>query len=351
MAHDHSHHNHSHGHDHSHGHAGHSHAPDSFGWAFAIGAALNTAFVIAELIFGYAANSLALISDAVHNLSDVIALLLAWGAAWLSQKQPTQRHTYGYRRASILAALFNAGLLLVAVGGIVVEAVNRLYSPAPVAGWTVVVVAALGVAINGGTALLFLRGRHGDLNIRGVYLHMVADAGVSLGVVVAAGVIMLTGWLWLDPAISLVIAAVVFWSGWGLARDSVNLALDGVPRSIELTEVRDYLGGLEGVSEVHDLHVWAMSTNETALTAHLVRPGGTDDAFLHGVCEELSNRFNIHHATLQIEAVAESASWRRPSGCRKCRMGGIAVGTLIAERPPHRTVRAQLRHTAPTSGV
>ena len=184
--------------------------------AFAIGAALNTAFVIAELIFGYAANSLALISDAVHNLSDVIALLLAWGAAWLSQKQPTQRHTYGYRRASILAALFNAGLLLVAVGGIAVEAVNRLYSPAPVAGWTVVVVAAFGVAINGFTALLFMRGRHGDLNIRGAYLHMAADAGVSLGVVVAALIIMLTGWLWLDPAISLVIAAVVFWSGWGL---------------------------------------------------------------------------------------------------------------------------------------
>ena len=305
MAHDHAHHDHSHAHDHSHGHAGHSHAPDSFGWAFAIGATLNTAFVIAELIFGYAANSLALISDAIHNLSDVIALLLAWGAAWLSQKQPTQRHTYGYRRASILAALFNAGLLLVAVGGIVVEAVNRLAEPAPVAGLTVILVAALGVVINGGTALLFMRGRHGDLNIRGAYLHMAADAGVSLGVVVAAVVIMLTGWLWLDPAISLVIAAVVFWSGWGLARDRVNLALDGVPRGIELSEVRDYLAGLEGVIEVHDLHIWAMSTNETALTAHLVRPGGSDDAFLHGVCEELSQRFNIHHATLQIEAATE----------------------------------------------
>jgi cobalt-zinc-cadmium efflux system protein len=305
MAHDHAHHYHSHAHDHSHGHAGHRHAPDDFGAAFAIGASLNTAFVIAELIFGYAANSLALISDAVHNLSDVIALLLAWGAAWLAQKQPTQRHTYGYRRASILAALFNASLLLVAVGGIVVEAVNRLYSPAPVAGWTVVMVAALGVAINGFTALLFMRGRHGDLNIRGAYLHMAADAGVSLGVVVAALVIMSTGWLWLDPAISLVIAAVVFWSGWGLARDSVNLALDGVPRGIELAQVKDYLAGLEGVSEVHDLHVWAMSTHETALTAHLVRPGGSDDAFLHGVCEELSLRFNIHHSTLQIEAAAE----------------------------------------------
>ncbi|KRQ98504.1 cobalt transporter [Bradyrhizobium jicamae] len=306
MAHDHAHHDHSHAHDHSHGHAGHSHAPDNFGAAFAIGASLNTAFVIAELIFGYTANSLALISDAVHNLSDVIALLLAWGAAWLSQKQPTQRHTYGYRRASILAALFNAGLLLVAVGGIVVEAVNRFYAPAPVAGLTVILVAALGVVINGGTALLFMRGRHGDLNIRGAYLHMVGDAGVSLGVVVAAGIIMLTGWLWLDPAISLVIAAVVFWSGWGLARDSVNLALDGVPRGIELVEVRDYLAGLEGVSEVHDLHIWAMSTNETALTAHLVRPGGTDDAFLHRVCEELSHRFNIHHPTLQIEIAAEA---------------------------------------------
>jgi cobalt-zinc-cadmium efflux system protein len=299
MAHDH------HAHGHSHGHVEHSHVPDNFGAVFAIGAALNTAFVIAELIFGYAANSLALISDAVHNLSDVVALLLAWGAVWLAQRKPTERHTYGYRRASILAALFNAGLLLVAVGGIVVEAVNRLYAPAAVAGWTVVAVAALGVAINGGTALLFMRGRHGDLNIRGAYLHMAADAGVSLGVVVAALVIMWTGWLWLDPATSLVIAAVVFWSGWALARDSVNLALDGVPRGIELAEVRIYLGGLEGVTEVHDLHVWAMSTNETALTAHLVRPGGHDDSFLHRVCEELAHRFNIHHATLQVEISAE----------------------------------------------
>src|SRR3954453_14760341 len=219
---------HAHHHDHSdtHDHAGHSHAPTSFGWAFAIGASLNAGFVIAELIFGYAANSLALISDAVHNFSDVIALLLAWGAAWLAGRRPTQRHTYGYRRASILAALFNAGLLLIAVGGIAVEAVNRIREPAEVAGWTVVWGAALGIAVNGGTARMFMRGRHGDLNIRGAYLHMAADAGVSFGVVVAALVIMLTGWLWVDPVISLVIAAVVFWSGWGLARDSVNLALD-----------------------------------------------------------------------------------------------------------------------------
>jgi len=280
--------------------------PDSFGFAFAVGASLNTAFVIAELVFGYAANSLALISDAVHNLSDVMALLLAWGATWLAQKRPTDTHTYGYRRASILAALFNAGLLLVAVGGIVVEAIGRLREPAAVASWTVVWVAAIGILINGGTALLFMRGRHGDLNIRGAYLHMTADAGVSFGVVIAALLIMATGWFWLDPAISLCIAAVVLLSGWELARDSVNLALDAVPRGIALGEVQQYLAGLDGVIEVHDLHIWAMSTSETALTAHLVRPTGHDDAFLHHVCEELSHRFRIHHATLQVEISADT---------------------------------------------
>ncbi len=303
--HHHDHDGHSHDHSQGHGHAGHSHAPASFGAAFAIGASLNTAFVVAELIFGYSANSLALVSDAVHNLSDVIALLLAWGGAWLAGQRPTDTHTYGYRRASILAALINAALLLVAVGGIAVEAINRLREPAEVASWTVVWVAALGILINGGTALLFMRGRDSDLNVRGAYLHMVADAGVSLGVVVAALLIMATGWQWLDPAISLVIAAVVLASGWGLMRDSVNLALDAVPRGIELKAVRDYLVALEGVTEVHDLHIWAMSTSETALTAHLVRPGGHDDVFLHQVCAELSHRFSIHHATLQVEISAE----------------------------------------------
>jgi len=312
MAHEHHHHDHAHGHDHSHGHshdhghAGHSHAPTSFGAAFAIGASLNAAFVVAELVFGYAANSLALVSDAVHNLSDVMALLLAWGAAWLAQRRPTDTHTYGYRRASILVALFNAGLLLVAVGGIAVEAVNRIQTPAAVASWTVVWVAALGILINGGTALLFMRGRHNDLNIRGAYLHMAADTSVSLGVVVAALVIMATGWFWVDPVISLGIAAVVLASGWGLARDSVNLALDAVPKGIELAHVQQYFCSLDGVIEVHDLHVWAMSTNETALTAHLVRPGGHDDAFLHHICEELALRFNIHHATLQVETSGET---------------------------------------------
>jgi len=305
----HQHHDHDHdgdAHGHSHGHAGHSHVPDSFGAAFAIGASLNTAFVVAELIFGYSANSLALVSDAVHNFSDVIALLLAWAGAWLAGKRPTDTHTYGYRRASILAALANAGLLLIAVGGIAVEAINRLREPAEVASWTVVWVAALGILINGGTALLCMRGRDTDLNVRGAYLHMAADAAVSLGVVVAALLIMATGWQWLDPAISLVIALVVLVSGCELARDSVNLALDAVPRGIDLKLVRDYLLTLEGVTEVHDLHIWAMSTSETALTAHLVRPGGHDDAFLHHVCAELSHRFDIHHATLQVEISSET---------------------------------------------
>jgi cobalt-zinc-cadmium efflux system protein len=302
--HDHDHDGHSHGH--SHGHVGHSHAPDNFGTAFAIGASLNAAFVVAELVFGYSANSLALVSDAVHNFSDVIALLLAWGGVWLAGKRPTDTHTYGYRRASILAALINAGLLLIAVGGIAVEAINRLREPAEVASWTVVWVAALGILINGGTALLFMRGRDTDLNIRGAYLHMAADAGVSLGVVLAALLIMATGWQWLDPAISLVIAIVVLVSGWELARDSVNLALDAVPKGIDLKVVRDYLLTVEGVTEVHDLHIWAMSTSETALTAHLVRPGGHDDSFLHHVCAELSHRFSIHHATLQVEISSET---------------------------------------------
>jgi cobalt-zinc-cadmium efflux system protein len=296
------HHVHAHTHDHHHDHAGHSHAPQSFGVAFAVGVVLNAAFVVAELVFGYLAQSLALISDAVHNLSDVVALLLAWAAVWLAGRLPTDRHTYGYRRASILAALANAGLLFVAVGGIAVEAVDRLRQPAEVAGLTVVLVATLGIIINGATALLFMRGRHGDLNIRGAYLHMAADAAVSLGVVIAALFIMATGWSWVDPAVSLGIAAVVLVSGWGLARDSVNLALDAVPGHIDLGEVRDYLGTLDGVVAVHDLHIWAMSTSETALTAHLVRPGGGDDLFLHRVCGELTHRFRIHHATLQIEA-------------------------------------------------
>jgi cobalt-zinc-cadmium efflux system protein len=249
---------HHHEHSHAHGSVGHSHAPDSFGMAFAVGVALNMSIVIVQLVFGYAANSLALMADAAHNFSDVIGLLLAWGAAWLALRRPTQQHTYGYRRASILAALINAGMLLLAVGGIIVEALRRFQDPSTVAGRTVIYAAILGIVVNGATALLFMRGRHSDLNIRGAYLHMVADAGISFGVVVAALLIMWTGWLWIDPAVSLGIAAVILASGWGLAKDSVNLALDGVPNGIDIAKVESYLRERDGVIEVHDLHVWAI---------------------------------------------------------------------------------------------
>jgi cobalt-zinc-cadmium efflux system protein len=295
------HHHHDHDHDHNHGHS-HSHAPASFDAAFAVGVGLNMVIVFAELGFGYLAHSLALMADAAHNLSDVIGLLLAWGATWLARRRPTAGRTYGYRRASILAALGNAGLLLLATGGIVVEAVRRFTDPQPIETTTVIWVATLGIVINGVVALMFMRGRHHDLNIKGAFLHMAGDAAISLGVVIAAVLILQTGWLWLDPAISLGIALVVLLTGWGLARDSANLALDAVPEGIDCDAVEAYLRGLQGVIEVHDLHIWGMSTTETALTAHLVRPeAALDDHFLMHACEQLQSRFKIHHATLQIE--------------------------------------------------
>jgi cobalt-zinc-cadmium efflux system protein len=293
-------------HDHQHG-AAHSHAPSIFDSAFAIGVGLNIVIVFAELGFGYLAHSLALMADAAHNLSDVIGLLLAWGGTWLARRLPTADRTYGYRRASILAALGNAGLLLIATGGIVVEAIRRFADPQPIETGTVIWVATLGIAINGAVALMFMRGRHHDLNIKGAFLHMAGDAAISLGVVIAALLIMQTGWLWLDPAISLGIALAVLLTGWGLARDSANLALDAVPEGIDLREVETWLRGLPGVAEVHDLHIWAMSTTETALTAHLVRPDAAlDDHFLMHACEALQRQFKIHHATLQIEAGDEA---------------------------------------------
>jgi cobalt-zinc-cadmium efflux system protein len=298
MGHDH------HAHDHGR-HGAHDHRPaiNDFGRAFEIGVTLNLLIVLAQFVFGYVANSLALITDSVHNLSDVVGLLLAWGAAWLGQHGPTKRHTYGYRRASILAALGNAALLLLATGGIIVEAVRRFHDAVPIASGIVISVAALGILVNGATALMFMRGRRDDLNIKGAFLHMAADAGISLGVVVGAALTIWTGWLWLDPAISLAIAVAVLLSGWGLARDSMNLALDAVPSEINRDEVQAYLGGLPGVTGVHDLHIWAMSTTETALTAHLVRPkAGLDDGLLHQVAHELNYRFGINHATLQVEA-------------------------------------------------
>jgi len=298
--HDHGHHSGHHAHHHGHHHGT---TPASFGTAFAIGTALNLAFALVELGVGFFANSLALISDALHNFSDVICLLLAWGAAWLATWRPTASRTYGYRRASILAALGNAALLFAATGAILTEATRRLFAPEPIAAGTVLWVAALGIVINTATALMFMRGRAHDLNLRGAFLHMAGDAVVSLGVVIAALLIGATGWLWLDPAVSVAIAAVILIATWGLTRDALNLALDAVPAGIDRHAVEAYLAGLPGVTEVHDLHIWAMSTTETALTAHLVRPNaGLDDRLLAAAAHELDQRFGIRHATMQVEA-------------------------------------------------
>lgn len=312
MAHDHSHDtshdtshacDHDHGHSHGHGHGHHHHVPTDFGRAFAIGVTLNTAFVVAEVVAGLWSGSLALLADAGHNLSDVLSLILAWGATVLARRQPTARRTYGLRKATILASLANAVLLLVAVGAIASEAIRRFASPSEIAAGPVIVVAAIGVVINTATALLFMRGSKHDLNIRGAFLHMAADAAVSLAVVVAAVVMALTGLLWLDPALSLAIAAVIVLGTWGLLRDSVDLALDAVPQGIDPAAVQAWLLGLPGVAAVHDLHIWAMSTTETALTVHITRPANTEaDAFLHTACEGLAQRFNIGHATLQVES-------------------------------------------------
>lgn len=268
-----------HGHDgYDHGHGGHHHAtpPAGFDMAFAVGSGLNAAFVAVEVVFGLTAHSVALLADAAHNLGDVLGLLLAWWATWLGRRGPTRSRTYGYGRSSILASLTNAVVLLVGVGGITVEASRRLYEgvpPGDVAGKTVMIVAAVGILVNGITAYLFARGRRGDLNVRGAFLHMAADALVSAGVVAAGLIILLTGWAWLDPIVSLLIAALILYSTWSLLQGSLDLALDKVPEGVEVENVLSYLDGLSGVIEVHDLHIWPLSTTETALTAHLVRPG------------------------------------------------------------------------------
>ena len=290
---------------------GHSHAVANYSRAFAIGIGLNLAFVAAEALYGWRAGSLALIADAGHNLSDVFGLVVAWWAAALSRRAPTRRRTYGMRRASILSALANAVMLLVAIGAIAWEAVDRLRQPQPVAGSVVIWVASLGILINALTALLFMSGRRGDLNIRGAFLHMAADAGVSAGVVVAGILMTVTGWLWLDPAVSLLIVVVIAIGTWGLLRDSINLAMDAVPEGIDPHAVEQYLQSLPGVAEVHDLHIWGMSTTESCLTAHLVRPEvADDDALLLQAYKELHDRFHIEHPTVQIER------GHGPHGCR-----------------------------------
>jgi cobalt-zinc-cadmium efflux system protein len=291
-----------HGHAH-HDHRGHARGPRiAAGRAFAIGVALNTAFAIIEGGFGLFANSLALLADAAHNLSDVLGLLLAWGAASLARRAPSARFTYGMRGSTIMAALANALLLLVACGSIAWEAVGRFQVPAVTSATLMIGVAAAGVLVNAATATLFLHDRDRDLNIRGAYLHMVADAAVSLGVVVAGGVIVATGWLWLDPVTSLAIVAAILYGTWGLLRDSLALSMQAVPVGVEPAVVREHLAALPGVTEIHDLHIWAMSTTENALTAHLVMPAGhPGDAFLTALCRSLDERFGIHHATVQIE--------------------------------------------------
>jgi cobalt-zinc-cadmium efflux system protein len=302
-AHDHGGHDHAHGHSHGHGHGhGHSHAPAAFDRAFLIGISLNIVFVVVEAGFGFVADSVALLADAGHNLSDVLGLAVAWGGATLARRAPSKRFTYGYKGSTILAALFNAIFLLVALGAIVLEAAQRLAAPAPVAGATVSAVAAVGLVINLSTALLFARGRKEDINIRGAFLHMASDAAVSAGVVIVGGVILLTGLTWLDPAVSIVIALLIVWQTWGLLRESVEMSLAAVPRAIDYDAVGAALAALPGVARIHDLHIWPMSTTETVLTAHLLMPGGQPgDAFLLETQEMLRKRFAIGHATVQIE--------------------------------------------------
>ena len=283
-------------HQHSHNHAA------NYDRAFIIGISLNVLFVLVEAYYGWRSDSLALLSDAGHNLSDVLGLLMAWGGFYLARLRPSQKHTYGLGRATIMTAMFNALILLLVVGGITLEAIDRFAQPVPIQGGIVMLVAAIGVVINGFTAWLFMSGNKHDLNLRGAFLHMVADALVSLGVVIAGAVFIWTGWAWLDPVISLLIALVILLSTWGLLRHGLHLSLDGVPASIELDSVRNYLSDLPGVSTIHDLHVWAMSTSEIALTVHLVMPDGhPGDDFLCGITNALHHDFAITHATIQVE--------------------------------------------------
>jgi cobalt-zinc-cadmium efflux system protein len=293
---------------HSHG-RGHPHAPAGFGKAFAIGVVLNTGFVVAEVAYGLVSHSLSLIADAGHNLGDVIGLLLAWGSVAWARRQPTTRHTYGWKRSSVMAALCNAIFLLVSVGVIGWAAVERLREPVVVEARMMIWVAAAGILVNGATAIMFMAGRKGDLNVRAAFLHNAGDAMISAGVVVAGIAIQLTGWFWLDPAVSLLLSAVIILGTWGLLRESFNLALDAVPEGIDPEAVRAYLGGLSGVSGVHHLHIWGLSTNEAALTAHVVLRSGdmTDNALLQEIDHGLSERFGISHSTIQLEAEGQAA--------------------------------------------
>ena len=302
MAHTHDHHGHSCGHDHHHGLGGHSHVLANFGRTFAIATALNIALVAAQVFYGLWSHSLALLADAGHNFGDVMGLVMAWIAFAVADWRPSARFTYRMRSASILSAFVNGLILLVATGAIAWEAVHRFYQPEPVATGTVMIVAAAAVVVNGASAWLLSRGSHGDLNMRGAFLHMLADTGVSVAVIVAALGIRLTDLQWLDPAVSLLISVVILVGTWRLLRDSLRLALNAAPANVDPDAVADYLRALPEVSELHDLHIWAMSTTETALTCHLVTPAGhPGDEFLHRVAHELKDKFEIGHTTVQIE--------------------------------------------------
>jgi len=290
-----------HAHDHDHGHH-HRDAPQDFGPAFAIGVALNLGFVVVEAIYGLLAHSMALLADAGHNLGDVLGLAMAWTAATLALRPPSRNYTYGLRRGTVVAALGNAVLLLVSVGAIAVEGVHRLFDPAPVAGTTVMVVAGIGIVLNGVTAWLFAAGRKHDVNLRAAFLHMLYDALVSAGVVVTAGVIIWTGWTRLDALVSLAIAAIILAGSWSLLRASLGLSLDAVPQGVDVDAVRRFLQQQPGVAGIHDLHVWPMSTTETALTCHCLMPSGhPGDELLTAIARDLHDRFGIGHATIQVE--------------------------------------------------
>jgi cobalt-zinc-cadmium efflux system protein len=309
--HDHDHHDHGHGHhhghDHAHGHHHHHGDPNTMGRAFAIAIVLNTAFVGIEFFYGFLANSTALMADAGHNLSDVLGLMLAWGAAILARRVPNHQYTYGLRSTSMLAALFNAMLLMAACGGIAWEAVQQLVHPDPVAGLTVSVVAGVGILVNGFSAWLFMSGSKDDINIRGAYLHMAADAAISLGVLIAGVIVRYTAWNWLDPLVSMIIVAFIVVSTWSLLKQSLRMMLAAVPDNVDRSAIEQFLRQQPGVSKVCDLHIWAMSTTENALTAQLVTPAGyPGDAAIDAISKELREEFSIQHSTLQTRLGASA---------------------------------------------
>lgn len=299
---------------HAHHHHSHSHHEAKHGRAFAIGIVLNTIFIVVEVVYGLMANSSALLADAGHNLTDVLSLAFAWGAMWLGGRKPGGKFTYGFRRTTILVSLLNALLIFAAVIIVGIEAIDKITHLTPVSGNTVMIVAAIGILINGATAMLFFNGQKNDLNVKGAYLHMMADAAVSLGVVLGGLAIKLTGAYWIDPVISFAIIIAIVISTWQLFTESVNLALDAVPSGIQLEAVRDYLLSVKGVEDVHDLHIWAMSTTQNALTVHLVCPAGSDDQLLGEIREQLHDRFRIEHTTIQVELSSNQAAHHQDCG-------------------------------------